>query len=68
MLSPKGVIFISTNDEGVYYLKMLCDEIFGIEKYITNFIWKKRSGGGNDSEGVAMDCTNISFAMAMLLA
>ena len=55
LLSSKGVIFISTNDEGVYYLKMLCDEIFGVEKYIANFIWKKRAGGGNDSEGVAMD-------------
>jgi len=55
LLSSKGVIFISTNDEGVYYLKMLCDEVFGNEKYITNFIWKKRAGGGNDSEGVAMD-------------
>ena len=55
LLSARGVIFISTNDEGVYYLKMLCDEVFGNEKYITNFIWKKRAGGGNDSEGVAMD-------------
>ena len=55
LLSSKGVIFISTNDEGVYYLKMLCDEIFGVERYIANFIWKKRAGGGNDSEGVAMD-------------
>jgi adenine-specific DNA-methyltransferase len=55
LLSSKGVIFISTNDEGVYYLKMLCDEVFGNDKYITNFIWKKRSGGGNDSDGVAMD-------------
>ena len=55
LLSTKGVIFISTNDEGVYYLKMLCDEVFGVEKYITNFIWKKRAGGGNDSEGIALD-------------
>lgn len=55
LLSKKGVIFISTNDEGVYHLKLICDEIFGAEKYITNFIWKKRAGGGNDSEGVAMD-------------
>lgn len=55
LLSPKGVIFISTNDEGVYYLKLLCDEVFGSDRYITNFIWKKRSGGGNDAEGVAMD-------------
>jgi adenine-specific DNA-methyltransferase len=55
LLSSKGVIFISTNDEGVYYLKLLCDEVFGQDKYITNFIWKKRAGGGNDSEGVAMD-------------
>ena len=55
LLSKKGVIFISTNDEGVYHLKLICDEIFGTDKYITNFIWKKRAGGGNDSEGVAMD-------------
>ena len=55
LLSSKGVIFISTNDDGVYHLKLLCDEIFGTDRYITNFIWKKRAGGGNDSEGVAMD-------------
>ena len=55
LLSKKGVLFISTNDEGVYHLKLICDEIFGTDKYITNFIWKKRAGGGNDSEGVAMD-------------
>ena len=55
LLSKKGVIFISTNDEGVYHLKLICDEIFGTDKYITHFIWKKRAGGGNDSEGVAMD-------------
>jgi adenine-specific DNA-methyltransferase len=55
LLHRNGVLFISTNDEGVYHLKLLCDEIFGSDKYITNFIWKKRAGGGNDSEGVAMD-------------
>ena len=55
LLSKKGVLFFSTNDEGVYHLKLICDEIFGTDKYITNFIWKKRAGGGNDSEGVAMD-------------
>ena len=39
----------------IYYLRLLCEEIFGKDLYITTFIWKKRAGGGNDSEGVAMD-------------
>lgn len=55
LLSSKSVIFISINDDSVYHLKILCDEIFGVEFYISNFIWKKRAGGGNDAEGVAMD-------------
>lgn len=55
LMSRNGVIFISTNDDGVYGLKLLCDEVFGADKFITNFVWKKRAGGGNDSDGIAMD-------------
>ena len=55
LLSKKGIIFISISDDGIHYLRLLCEEIFGKDLYITTFIWKKRAGGGNDSEGVAMD-------------
>jgi len=51
----KGIIFISTNEEGLNHLKVTCDEIFTVDKYISTFIWKKRAGGGNDSETVSLN-------------
>ena len=41
LLSDSGVIFISIDDSEQAYLKVLCDEIFGEENFITNFIWEK---------------------------
>lgn len=35
LLSNKGVIFISIDDNELYSLKFLCDEIFGFENYIS---------------------------------
>jgi adenine-specific DNA-methyltransferase len=32
------------------YLKVLMDEIFDRKDFIGSFIWKKKSGGGNDSK------------------
>lgn len=46
LLKEDGVIFISIDENEVANLKLLCDEIFGEENFICNFIWKKRSGGG----------------------
>lgn len=41
LLSEQGVIFISIGEDEFAQLKVLCDEIFGEENYITNFIWEK---------------------------
>lgn len=38
LLEEDGVIYVSINDDGVYTLKLLMDEIFGIENYIANVI------------------------------
>lgn len=46
LLSEKGVIFISIDDNEQANLKLLCDEIFG-EKNFESFIWKKKGGAGN---------------------
>lgn len=43
LLSDDGVIFISIDDNEVSNLKEICDEIFGEENFVTNFIWKKRN-------------------------
>lgn len=42
LLADDGVIFISIDDNEQANLKELCDEIFGEESFIAQFIWKKR--------------------------
>ena len=55
LLSDKGVIFISIDDNEQAQLKLLCDEIFGEENFIVNMIWKSKSGGGSDVSQIATD-------------
>lgn len=46
LLKDDGVIFISIDDNEQAQLKILCDEIFGEENFISCFVWQKKSGGG----------------------
>lgn len=41
LLTEDGVIFLSIGEDEYAQLKLLCDDIFGEENYITNFIWEK---------------------------
>jgi len=40
LLKDDGVIFISIDDAEVFNLKLICDEIFGKENFISNLIWQ----------------------------
>ena len=55
LLSEDGAIFISIDDNAQAYLKLICDEIFGKVNFVTQFVWQKRKGGGNDSKFIATD-------------
>jgi len=47
LLHDEGIIFISIDDNELYNLKPLCDEIFGVNNFIENFIWVKNSTKNN---------------------
>lgn len=53
ILSEKGVILISIDDNHYSYLKILMDEIFGIKNFVANFIWKKSHTVKNDKSGIS---------------
>lgn len=40
-LSEDGIICINIDDDESHYLKVLCDDIFSRENFITNIIWQK---------------------------
>jgi adenine-specific DNA-methyltransferase len=42
LLADDGVLFISIDDNEAFYLKLICDEIFGLSGYKANCIWKSR--------------------------
>ena len=55
LLADDGVIFISIDDNEQAQLKLLCDEVFGEENFVSSMIWKNKSGGASDVKGVACD-------------
>lgn len=55
LLSDDGVIFISIDDNEVANLKKVCDEVFGEGNFVAQIVWKKKQGGGNDSNFVVAE-------------
>lgn len=48
LLSYDGLLFLSMSDEGTHYLKVMMDEIFGIENFIADVTWEARSSVSSD--------------------
>lgn len=53
LLSDDGVIFISIDDNEVENLRKVCDEIFGEDNCICQFVWKNKYGAGGGTNSVA---------------
>ena len=56
LLREDGVMFISIDDNEVHHLRKLCDEVFGEENFVSEFIWKSRQNKDNRTiTGVSVD-------------
>ncbi len=47
MLSRNGFICISISEDGHAHLKLLCDDIFGVDKFVGDITWEKRTKSQN---------------------
>ena len=52
LLADDGAIFISIDDNEVYFLKSVCDEIFGSNCFVANISWQRTYSTRNDSKGI----------------
>ena len=50
LLRDDGTIWVNIDDKECHYLKVLCDEIFGRENFVINFIWQKKYSPANDAK------------------
>ena len=55
LLSDDGVIFISIDDNEVFNLKELCDEVFGSQTFLATFVWKRRASSQLDKSKCSTD-------------
>ena len=56
LLRDDGVIFISIDDGEMHNLRKLCDEVFGEENFVAEFIWHSRQNKDNRNiTGVSID-------------
>ena len=59
LLSEDGAIFISIDDNELYNLKLICDEIFGAPCFIADISWQRTYSTRNDSKGVVSEVEHI---------
>ena len=60
LLSDRGAIFISIDDNEQANLKLLCDKVFGEENFVGNYIWRKKYGGGQAVDYFSIEHEYIS--------
>jgi adenine-specific DNA-methyltransferase len=50
ILSEDGSIWITIDDDESHYLKILCDDVFGRDNFVSNVIWEKKYSPQNDAK------------------
>lgn len=61
LLSPEGAIFVSLDDNEIFNLRHLMDEIFGAENFITTVIWQKVFSPKNSAKHFSEDHDYIAI-------
>lgn len=59
LLSDDGAIFISIDDNELYNLKSICDEIFGQNSFVATISWQRTYSMRNDSKGIPAEIEHI---------
>ncbi len=55
LLSPTGCIFISIDDNEFAALKLVCDEVFGWQNFVTSCMWQKIHSIKNDAKYISVN-------------
>lgn len=55
LLSEDGSIWISIDDNEAHYLKVLCDEVFGRDCFVTTIVWEKADSPRNSARQFSSD-------------
>lgn len=66
LLTEDGILFISIGDDEVHNLRKICDEIFGEENLLSQFIWK--TDGNFDNQAKVKYCHEYILAYCKFIS
>src|SRR5678815_3140804 len=55
LLAPEGSLWMNIDDTEGHYLKILCDEVFGRENFVTTIVWEKADSPRNSARQFSTD-------------
>tara|TARA_R110001606_G_scaffold199601_1_gene347374 strand:+ start:476 stop:2068 length:1593 start_codon:yes stop_codon:yes gene_type:complete len=55
LLADNGAIFISIDDNEQANLRLICEEIFGVNNFVSNIVWRSSDNSNNDSKQFSVD-------------
>ena len=59
LLRDDGAIFITIDDHEVHTLRMLLDEVFGAENFVSSLVWRRKVSPANDATWFSNDHDHI---------
>lgn len=59
LLAKDGSIWISIDDREEAYLKVMCDELFGRDCFVSNIAWQRTYSTRNDAKGIVNEVEHI---------
>ena len=59
LLADDGVIFISIDDNEQANLKLICDEIWGVNCFVADTSWQRTYSTRNDSKGIVSEVEHV---------
>ena len=55
LLSDEGSLWITIDDNEAHYLKVICDEIFGRDCFVSSIVWRSTDNSNNDAKQFSAD-------------
>lgn len=55
LLAEDGSIWVTIDDNEAHYLKVLMDEVFGRDNFVSTIVWQKRVSPANDAKHFSSD-------------
>jgi len=59
LLSNRGSLWVSLDDNEAHYFRVMADEVFGRRNFVADVAWQKKYSPGNNQKGLSSDNDHI---------